>query len=100
MKTTLRYELVEGRYSTPEPSLRMTCPEGTSYKLVMAELHKLTSKVYLAAERLAGGQYGWSPEPKLREDGTAAGRVRIELDKGTPEEIALAEIVLRNCMPA
>ena len=96
MKTTMRYELVESRYGM-EPSLRATYPDGTSYKKVMAELHKLTAAVYLAAER-ANVKYGWNPEPKIREDGTAAGRVRIELDKGTPDEIAIAERVLRGCI--
>lgn len=99
MKTKMYYELVPGLYGTPEPSIRVYCPEGTGYKHVMAELHRLTAKVYKVAACVAS-QYGWSPEPRLREDGSAAGRVRIELDEGTPEEIALAEHVLKLCMPA
>jgi hypothetical protein len=94
LKTTIRYELVAGLYTTPEPSLIVTCPKGTDYRLVMAELHKLAAKV-IGAAYLHANEYGWSPEPRLREDGTAAGRVRIELDNGTTEEIKAAERVLR-----
>lgn len=94
MKTTIRYELIQGRYITPEPSLLLDCPKGTDYRLVMAELHKLAAKV-IGAAYLHAREYGWSPCPKLREDGTAAGRVYIELDQGTQDEIKAAERVLR-----
>lgn len=71
----------ESRYRNPEPEIALRFPEGTSYRVVKAALHKLAADVELATP----ANERWCV---TTEDFNESGRVYLELPDATPAQAA------------
>lgn len=93
-KNTLATKTVsqgESRYGTPEPQIALRFPNGTSYRVVKAALHKLAAEIELATP----ASESWCVNT---EDCNESGRVYLELADATPAEAARGMALLETAL--
>jgi len=78
-QTTKTVSQGERRYGTPEPQSALRFPDGTSYRVVKAAVHKLAAEIEMATP----ANEHWCVNT---EDHNESGRVYLELADATPAE--------------
>ena len=85
----LSVSMGKSRYGTPEPQIELRYPRHMSWRALHAALHSLAARVELDSPR---NEY-WCVQI---EKGDVAGRVYLELAKGTADEARRGLDVLRK----
>jgi hypothetical protein len=83
--------LATSRYGTAAPEIVVECPAGTSYRLVMVELHRLAAEIELATLEVKGE---WLVQ--IEQMGNARGRVYLEMVTGDAKEMDRAMVALKS----